>query len=152
VCIYVFIYMYIHIHMYVCKYVHVSIHIYIYVYIYTHAHIFMLAVHGGTLRPMQLNTHCSNHRTQQKMHGSSPSAWTGLHDTVPSVKDTSKPARSTKKSRTTLRLQQLLNTHTPHCSNPPTGQWRPQRGGKGNNFMHGMVHPAGDLKMRHHFH
>jgi len=36
--------------------------------------------------------------------------------------------------------------------NPPTGQWLLQGGGKGNNFMHGMAHPAGDLKLRHHSH
>ena len=40
---------------------------------------------------------------------------------------------STKKHLATLRLQQQLITHTPHCRNPPTGQWLPQGGGKGIN-------------------
>jgi len=71
--------------------------------------------HDWTLRPMQLNPHYSNHMARQKLCGKSPSSWPGLHDTIPSGKDTSKPARNTKKSRATLRLQELLNTHTPHC-------------------------------------
>jgi len=62
--------------------------------------------HGGTLRPMQLNTHYSNHMARQKSCGKSPSSWPGLHDTIPSGKDTSKPARSTKKSRSTTATAQ----------------------------------------------
>ena len=108
--------------------------------------------HEWTLRPMQLNPHCSNYVARQKSCGKSPSSWPCLHDTIPSGKDTSKPARSTKKSRSTLRLQQLLNTRAPHRWNPPTGQWRLRGGGKGNNFMHGMARPAGDLKLYHHSH
>ena len=43
--------------------------------------------HDWTLRPMQLNPHCSNHMARQKLCGKSPSSWPGLHDTIPSGKD-----------------------------------------------------------------
>jgi len=80
---------------------------------------------------------------RQECWGKIPSCHPGLHDTIPSGKDTGKPARSsdlsrgqnkecypgmrhrdysknqyqvsTKKRRATLGLQQLLNTHTPRC-------------------------------------
>ena len=56
------------------------------------------------------------------------------------------------KRRATLRLQQQFNAHTLHCWNPPTCQWLPKGGGRGNNFMHGMARPAGGLQLRHHSH
>ena len=58
---------------------------------------------------MQPNPHCSNHMARQ-ICGKSPSSRPGLHDTIPSGKDTSKPARSTKKSRTILSSIHTLRT------------------------------------------
>ena len=71
--------------------------------------------HNWTLRPMQLNPHYSNHMARQKSCGISPSSWLGLHDTIPSGKDTSKPARSTKKSRATLSYNNW-SIHTLHTA------------------------------------
>ena len=52
--------------------------------------------HDWTLRPMQPNPHYSNQMARQKLLGKSPSSWPGWHDTIPSGKDTSKPAWSTQ--------------------------------------------------------
>ena len=56
----------------------------------------------------------SSPQPRKSTDGCSTSAESTLHETILSEKDTSRPARNTKKSRTTLRLQQLVNTHTPH--------------------------------------
>ena len=61
---------------------------------------------------------CPLNHLGQKTQISGLSTRPGLHDTIPSGKDT--------------------------C--------RPRGGDKGNNFMHGMARPAGDLKLRHHSH
>ena len=80
---------------------------------------------------------------RRECEGTIPRSHPGLRDTIPSGKDTGKPARSsdlsrgqskecypgmrhqdcsknwyqtsTKKRWATLRLQQLFNTHTLHC-------------------------------------
>jgi len=59
---------------------------------------------------------------------------------------------TTRHGKRQARQEQQLKKHTLHCWNPITGKWLPQGGGKGNNFMHGMARPAGDLKLRHHSH
>jgi len=78
-----------------------------------------------TLRPMQLNPHCSNHMARQKLCGKSPSSWPDLHDAIPSGKDTSKPARSTKKSQAVT-----VHTHSTllKSSNRPMAAARRRQG------------------------
>ena len=48
--------------------------------------------HGGILRPIQPLSHCSKYMTRQKTRNSSTSTWPSLHDTIPSGKDTTRPA------------------------------------------------------------
>ena len=45
--------------------------------------------HDWTLRPMPQNQHCSNYMTRKNLYRTGP----GLHDTIPSGKDSSKPGR-----------------------------------------------------------
>jgi len=48
---------------------------------------------------MQHNERISNHMARQECYGKIPSFHPGLHDTIPSGKDTGKPARSSDLSR-----------------------------------------------------
>ena len=48
---------------------------------------------------MQHNKRSSTHMARQKFYGKSPSFQPGVHDTIPSGKDTSKPARFSDLSR-----------------------------------------------------
>ena len=74
--------------------------------------------HGGTLRPIHPHQQCSKHLTQEKTSGTSTSAWPELHDTIPTGKDTSKPADAARRHGGILRPIQPLS----HCSKHMTRQ------------------------------
>ena len=50
-------------------------------------------LHDCILRPLQRREGCSTHKTRQ-VYGKSPGSYHSLHDTIPSGKDTCKPAQS----------------------------------------------------------
>ena len=107
--------------------------------------------HRWTLQPMQHHRQSITSMLWRKWWGDILSSLPGLHDTIPSGKDTGRLARSSDLCRgrstghnqrdkrlqaqrrhktttwhckrwATLRLQRQLNTHTLHCWNPSTSQ------------------------------
>jgi len=65
--------------------------------------------------------------------------------------DVTKPQHGTANARQHSGYSNS-SIHTLYTAEILQLQWLPQGGGKGNNFMHGIARPAGDLKLRHHSH
>ena len=66
--------------------------------------------------------------------------------------DRSEHKEKPDKTQATTTAQYTHSTLLKSSNRPMAATSRPRGGGNGNNFMHGMTRPAGDLKLRHHSH